>query len=75
MTWKSITSLLRMVMTTAPHELTCDECMQEVDRFVEMELAGKNPAQAMPLVKAHLDTCWECREEFEALLEIIRQQS
>lgn len=74
MTWDSIKSMLRMVLSTAEDELTCDECMQEVDRFVEMELAGKNPAEAMPLVKAHLDGCWECREEFEALLDIIRHQ-
>lgn len=75
MRWDTVKSILRMVLATKEHELTCDECMEEVDRFVEMELAGKNPAQAMPLVKAHLDSCWECREEFEALLEIIRHRS
>ena len=39
-----------------------------MDRFVEMELAGKDAAEAMPLVQDHLERCWPCREEFEALL-------
>jgi predicted anti-sigma-YlaC factor YlaD len=43
-----------------------------VDRFVEMELAGLDAAEAMPLVQDHLDKCGSCREEFEALLRALR---
>ncbi len=49
-------------------EIGCDECLAQVDRFVEMELSGLNAARAMPLVQEHLEICGECREEFEALL-------
>ena len=38
-------------------------------------LAGKNAAEAMPLVQDHLDRCMDCREEFEALLRALRAQS
>ena len=31
-------------------------------------LAGKNAAEAMPLVQDHLNRCMDCREEFHALL-------
>ncbi len=59
-------------MTTRPDEIGCDECLEEVDRFVEMDLAGLDAAEAMPLVQDHLDKCGSCREEFEALLRALR---
>jgi predicted anti-sigma-YlaC factor YlaD len=43
-----------------------------MDRFVEMELEGKSPAQAMPLVHDHLTRCRDCHEEYEALLHALR---
>jgi hypothetical protein len=60
--------LVRMVMTTRPDEIGCDTCFQQLDEFVEMTLAGKDAAEAMPLVQDHLERCGDCREEFEALL-------
>jgi len=60
--------LLREIAETREVEIGCDECFEQVDRFVEMELSGLNTAQAMPLVRDHLEICGECQEEFEALL-------
>ena len=59
--------IVRDIVTTSPDEIGCGECFEELDRFVELELAGKNAAQALPLVQDHLDRCGNCREEFEAL--------
>jgi len=64
--------VVRMAAATREEELTCGECWDKVDRFAEMVLAGKNAAEAMPLVQAHLDHCPECRDEFEALLDALR---
>ena len=61
-------NLVREIAVTRPEEIGCDECLEQVDRFVEMELSGLNTAEAMPLVRDHLDKCGDCREEFEALL-------
>lgn len=60
--------MARGIMTTRPDEIGCDECFEQMDRFVEMKLAGTEPAEAMPLVQDHLTRCGSCREEFEALL-------
>ena len=60
--------LLREIAETREVEIGCDECFEQVDRFVEMKLSGLNTAHAMPLVQEHLEICGECREEFEALL-------
>lgn len=58
--------------TREGEEIGCDECFEQVDRFIDMQLSGLNAAQAMPLVQEHLQTCGECREEFEALLTALR---
>jgi len=64
--------MVRDIVTTRPDEMGCDECFEQLDSFVEMTLAGKNAAQAMPLVQDHLERCDECREEFEALLTALQ---
>ena len=64
--------IVRGIVTSHPDEIGCDECFEQLDRFVEMTLTGKNAAEAMPLVQDHLDRCRDCREEFEALLEAVR---
>ncbi len=64
--------MVRAVIATRHDELTCGECFEELDRFVEMTLAEVNAAEAMPLVEDHLRRCRDCREEFEALLAVLR---
>ncbi len=64
--------LAQALEMTHEEELGCDECFEELDRFVEMELAGLDAAAAMPLVQDHLDKCGDCREEYEALLSALR---
>jgi len=64
--------LLREIAETREVEIGCDECFEQVNRFVEIELSGLDPARAMPLVQEHLEICGECREEFEALLLALR---
>ena len=64
--------IVHEIITTRPDEIGCDECFEQLDRFVEMTLAGKNAAEAMPLVQDHLERCHDCREEFEALLAALR---
>src|SRR4051795_12631427 len=66
--------IVKMVSRTREEEIGCDECFEQLDRFVEMQLSGLNPAEAMPLVKDHLDKCGDCREEFEALIEALQTE-
>jgi len=64
--------MIRGIVSTRPDEIDCDECFEQLDRFVELQLAGKNAAQAVPLVQDHLNRCRDCREEFEALMTTLR---
>jgi hypothetical protein len=69
---ETLKRMVRNVLSTRPDEVGCDECFEQLDRFVDLTLAGKNAAEAMPLVQDHLERCRDCREEFEALLEALR---
>ena len=64
--------LIREIAEVREEEIGCDECFEQVDRFIEMELSGLDAVQAMPLVQEHLEICGECREEYEALLMALR---
>ena len=69
---QALKEIARGIMTARPDEIGCAECFDQMDRFVDLELAGKEAAEAMPLVQDHLDRCGNCREEFEALLAALK---
>jgi hypothetical protein len=64
---------LRMLSLTEKRELTCTEAQALLDVYVDLELAGENPQQALPDVAQHLRICPECREEHDALLQILAE--
>jgi hypothetical protein len=52
-------------------EVGCDECFAQLDRYVELELAGADADGAVPGLRAHLEGCPACREEHESLLALL----
>ncbi|MFQ5570682.1 MAG: hypothetical protein ACE5G0_13445 [Rhodothermales bacterium] len=66
-------NMVGAVARTLPEEIGCDECFALSDQFAELILEGKPAADLMLLVHAHLERCPDCREEFEALLDVLRQ--
>lgn len=55
-------------------ELTCEECFEKLDRYVELELSAAEPEAAIPGMQAHLDGCPACREEHDLLLSYARSE-
>ena len=55
----------------AEPEVGCDVCFDELDRYVELELAGKDADAAVPGLRAHLEGCPACREEHESLYALV----
>ena len=53
-------------------ELTCEECFDQLDRYVELELAGENAAEAVPGMTAHLQGCPACDEDHESLKAFVQ---
>jgi hypothetical protein len=52
-------------------ELTCEECFEHLDVYVEHELAGDNAEERVPGMRAHLDGCPACAEEHDSLQDLI----
>ena len=52
-------------------EIGCDQCFEQLDRYVELEVAGHDADAAIPGLRAHLDGCPACREEHESLRALV----
>ncbi len=52
-------------------ELSCDECFEALDRYVELELAGGDADAAIPRMRAHLEGCSACAEDRESLRALL----
>jgi hypothetical protein len=65
---------MRALLGPAGPELTCDECFAELDRYVELELAGRPADQEIPDMRAHLEGCPACDEDHASLLAFVRRQ-
>jgi hypothetical protein len=68
---RDTTRILRGLLGPAAPEVGCDTCFEELDRFVELELAGEDAEAAIPGLRAHLEGCPACREEHESLRALV----
>lgn len=61
----------RLIGPSGP-EVGCDECFAELDRYVELELAGEDAEIAVPGMRAHFEGCPACSEEHDSLVALLR---
>ena len=54
-------------------EVGCDECFEQLDRYVELEVEGDDADAAVPGLRAHLEGCPACHEEHESLVALVRE--
>lgn len=52
-------------------ELSCESCFEELDRYVELELAGTDAEAAIPGMRAHFEGCSACAEDHESFLAFL----
>ena len=62
---------LGRLLGPAEAEIGCDACFDQLDRYVEFELAGADADAKLPGFRAHLDGCPACREEHESLRALV----
>jgi hypothetical protein len=55
-------------------ELTWEQCFEELDRYVELELAVANADEQVPGMRAQLESCSACHEDHMSLLAFVAQQ-
>jgi len=67
-------SLLARLLGPAEPELTCEECFEQLDRYVELELAGADADGRIPGMRPHLEGCPACDEDHASLLAFVAAQ-
>lgn len=68
-----IQTLVGLIATTQPDNVSCDECFGRIGEFAEKALAGVELSDGMKLIQRHLEQCPCCKGEYEALLDAIRE--
>jgi hypothetical protein len=67
--------LVEGVLATREDEIGCDDCLARVATYAETVLAGLTVPEALRTVEDHLSFCPDCKEEYEALLLALREQT
>lgn len=62
--------LLRLLGPSGP-ELGCEECFAQLDRYVEASIARADPDRQVPGMRAHLEGCPACEEDFRSLKALV----
>jgi hypothetical protein len=52
-------------------EISCEVCFDELDRYVDLELAGADAERAVSGMAAHLRGCPACAEEHDSLTALL----
>jgi len=66
-----VNQVLGRLLGPAGPEVGCEVCFEELDRYVDLELAGEDVDVAIPGLRAHLEGCPACREEHESLRALV----
>ena len=52
-------------------QVTCDECFERLDEYVELELRGADAEASVPGMRAHLAGCPACADEHQSLRALL----
>jgi hypothetical protein len=66
--------LLARLLGPAGPELTCEQCFEQLDRYVEFELSGADADRRIPGMRAHLEGCPACDEDHASLLAFVSER-
>jgi hypothetical protein len=63
--------LIARLLGPAEPELTCEQCFDHLDEYVELSLSGADADGQVPGMRAHLEGCPACAEEAASLRALI----
>ena len=67
--------VMRALLGPAGPELTCEECFEQLDRYVDLEVEGRDADAAVPGMKAHLEGCPACHDDHESLRALVADEA
>jgi hypothetical protein len=59
----------------AEAEVSCEQCFAQLDRYVELELAGEDAEAALPGMRAHFQGCSACAEDHQSLRALLLSEA
>jgi hypothetical protein len=66
--------MLGRVLGPGAPELSCEQCFDELDRYVELTLAGEPADERIPGMRAHIEGCPACAEDFRSLRDLVGRE-
>jgi hypothetical protein len=66
--------LIGRLLGPAAEEVTCDVCFEQLDAYVELEVAGRDADAELPGMRAHFEGCPACSEDHESLVALVSRE-
>jgi anti-sigma factor RsiW len=66
--------LIARLLGPGEPEVSCEECFELLDEYVDLGLAGEDADARLPGMRAHLEGCPACREDHESLRDLVAQR-
>ncbi len=63
--------LVNVLLGPAGPQIGCDECFEQLDVYVDREIAGHDAEESVPGMRTHLAGCPACHEEYESLRALV----
>lgn len=63
--------LIKRLLGPEGREVSCEQCFDQLDGYVELELSGADPEERFPGMRAHLEGCAACAEDHASLRDLI----
>ena len=63
--------MLGRVLGPVGPEVTCEQCFELLDQYVDLEHAGADADARLPGMQAHLTGCPACHEDYESLRALV----
>ena len=64
-------STVKRLVGPGEPEVLCDECFERLDEYVDLELQGEPADERIPGLRAHLEACPACHEDYESLRALV----
>jgi anti-sigma factor RsiW len=65
--------LITRLLGPRGREVSCEECFELLDEYVDLELAGEDADRRLPGMREHLQGCPACHEDHESLRDLVAQ--